>query len=337
MFDKGNGGSYYGIDIAKVLFCIMVVAIHTMGSFGPYPYLRIAVPMFFCISSFLFFQRCDGTNDVERLKRFLVRNIKLYSFWFVVLFFPTLIFGGWLHGNILANAVKFIAKIFVGSTFAASWYIPALMVCVSIVYWCSRKVPTWVMIFVTLTVYVFCCVASNYRGFLSEDNLLYKLILIYPGTVYNSFPVGLFWVVLGKCIADGGVIQSRKILYAGEVISLFLLVGEYHIINKWNCMVDNDCYFMLIPVCIFLLHLICSAKVQIRPESARYIRNMSTIIYCVHGTLATALNALIFTEPLSIIDCIVLFATTLLGSFFVATIVLNIGKKTGTKLIRWAY
>lgn len=148
MFDKGNSGNYYGIDIAKVLFCIMVVAIHTMGGFGPYPYLRVAVPMFFCISSFLFFQKCDGANDTKRLKRFLLRNARLYAFGFTVLLLPTLILGGWLQGNIFANAVKFIARIFVGSTFAGSWYIPALMICVSIVYWCGRKVPAWIMILV---------------------------------------------------------------------------------------------------------------------------------------------------------------------------------------------
>lgn len=336
MVDKGNS-SYYGIDIAKMFFCTMVVAVHTMGSFGLYPYLRVAVPMFFCISSFLFFQKCDGTNDMKRLKRFLLRNAKLYVFWFTILLLPTLILGGWLQGNVLANTVKFIARIWFGSTFAASWYIPSLMICVSIVCWCSKKVPTWMMFFVTLIIYAFCCVASNYRGFLSEDELLYKLILIYPGTVYNSFPVGLFWVVLGKCSADGSVIQSRKILYVGEAISLFLLAGEYCVIDKWNCMVDNDCYFMLIPVCFFLIQLICSAKVQMRQETARYLRNTSTIIYCVHGTLATALNALFFTGPSSVIECMVCFAITLVGSFFVATIVLNIEKKTGNELISWAY
>lgn len=332
-----KGYNYCGIDIAKAFFCVMVVAIHTMGRFGPYPFLRIAVPMFFCISSFLFFQKCDGRNDLKRLERFLFRNAKLYAFWFTVLLAPTLILGGWLQGNVLVNMVKFVAKIFVGSTFAASWYIPALMICVSIVFWSSRKVPSYILLIISFTVYAFCCVASNYRAFLSEESLLYKMIIFYPGTVYNSFPVGLFWVVLGKNFADGGVIQKRRILFTGEVISLFLLLEEYFLIKKWNCMVDNDCYFMLVPVCFFLFPLICNITVQIRPEVSRLLRNASTIIFCVHGTLASIIKTLCFVGVLSFAKSMTLFSVTLFGSALIATIILYIGKKTDSRLIKWAY
>lgn len=218
-----NIKNYNGIDVAKLVFGIMVVAIHTMGKYGLYPFLRIAVPMFFCISSFLFFEKCDGKNDSQRLKRFLFRNAKLYTFWFTVLLLPTLFIGGWLKGNLLVNAIRFIVKIFVGSTFAASWYIPALMICIGIIYWCCKKVPDWVMLFISFLVYVLCCIASNYCGFLPEASILFRAIIIYPGTIYNSFPVGLLWVTLGKCMANGGgrnLLKKNNVYRRGNIVAL---------------------------------------------------------------------------------------------------------------------
>lgn len=42
-------------DAAKFAMSIMVVGVHTLGKYGIYPLFRIAVPMFFIISSYLFF------------------------------------------------------------------------------------------------------------------------------------------------------------------------------------------------------------------------------------------------------------------------------------------
>ena len=43
-------------DAAKFAMSIMVVGVHTLGKYGIYPLFRIAVPMFFIISSYLFFE-----------------------------------------------------------------------------------------------------------------------------------------------------------------------------------------------------------------------------------------------------------------------------------------
>lgn len=46
-------------DITKFIMGFMVVGIHTLGRYGIYPLFRIAVPMFFMISSYLFFQEVE--------------------------------------------------------------------------------------------------------------------------------------------------------------------------------------------------------------------------------------------------------------------------------------
>ena len=54
------------LDLAKFVMAIMVVGIHTLGKYGIYPVFRIAVPLFFMISSYLFFpmKRNEGILHV---------------------------------------------------------------------------------------------------------------------------------------------------------------------------------------------------------------------------------------------------------------------------------
>ena len=77
-------------DIVKFIMALMVVAIHS--SLFPmvlYPWLRLAVPMFFIISSYFFFGNLRKVEtDKEKNKRlwkYVKRNLILYGFWFVVL------------------------------------------------------------------------------------------------------------------------------------------------------------------------------------------------------------------------------------------------------------
>ena len=57
-----NKTNYDILDLAKFIFSLMILAIHT--SLFPkilYPWLRIAVPMFFIISSFLLFKKINNS------------------------------------------------------------------------------------------------------------------------------------------------------------------------------------------------------------------------------------------------------------------------------------
>lgn len=323
-------------DLAKIIMCICVVAIHTMGCYGFYPFLRIAVPMFFCVSSYLFFRKLDGDRDSGELQSFLIRNTKLYTFWLIILFVPTLILGGWLSGNVVRNAVKFICKIFVGSTFAASWYIPALMICVTVVYILRRKVSNGILLFVAFMIYSICCIASNYRGILDESSIMYKAIMAYPGTIYNSFPVGILWVTLGKILAEGGIILHKKWIYSGELVSLLLLVGEYYFIQHMGVSLDNDCYFMLVPVCFFTMLLLIQSNIKLKPEITKKIRSASTIVYCLHGTIASALRSKLYLGD-SFVGSLIQFLMTLLITGVITLMIFCFEEKPNCKWLMWSH
>ncbi len=56
------------LDVAKFIMAIMVVGIHTLGRYGIYPLFRIAVPLFFMISSYLFFSNTEKRGNLKYLK-----------------------------------------------------------------------------------------------------------------------------------------------------------------------------------------------------------------------------------------------------------------------------
>lgn len=325
------------IDFSKFVLCIGVVAIHTMGRFGFYPFLRIAVPMFFCISSYLFFRKLNGFSDRLKLKNFIYRNIKLYFFWLGILIVPTLLLGGWLEGNLVYNFIKFCFKIVLGSTFPASWYIPALIISITLVYYVSKYISDKLIFCFGLLVYIFCCLASTYRGILSEESIAYQMILAYPGTIYNSFPVGIMWVCIGKYFAsDRHLIEKRK-LYVAEVVSLILLVVEYQVALTRHWIVDNDCMLMLVPVCFLLMSILLNVNVQMRDTIPKIVRNLSTVIYCLHGTIAELLKVTVFKGRQTLVDSFELFAFTLCISSLVALLILWLEKKRGLVWLKYAH
>ena len=70
-------------DILKFLLSLMVVMIHS--KLLPdllYPWLRIAVPLFFIMSAYFFFLKIGNSIDENErkneLKKYVLRNLKFY-------------------------------------------------------------------------------------------------------------------------------------------------------------------------------------------------------------------------------------------------------------------
>lgn len=324
-------------DVAKFIMSIMVVGIHTLGKYGIYPLFRIAVPLFFMISSYLFFKNSSKRGNAKYLKKFCVRNIKLYSFWFIILMPVFLWFGGYLKGNLPLNAVKLIAKIFFGSTFSASWYISALVIGMCFVFfWDNLKINYRILLIITFVIYAICCFNSNYRNLMEDSSFVVMLNKVYPGTIYNSFLVGLFWITLGYVFVHKKSIYNKKRSLICLFFSCIFLLAEYFIVEKYHCTVDNDCYFMLVPVCYFIFENLANSNLQFKKINVRLLRKYSTIIYCVHGSLAIIIEHCWLPKS-NVTDCFLKFAIVLAISLIVAYLIFVFEKKKMFKWLHYAY
>lgn len=169
-----------------------------------------------------------------------------------------------------------------------------------------------------------------------DNSIIVMINRIYPGTIYNGFLVGLFWIFLGYLFACKGTICDRKNSQIGLITSCLLLLAEYFIVTKTHLAVDNDCYFMLIPVCCFAFDNLISCEWNCKRIDVKVLRKYSTIIYCVHASLAGVIEHYWISDS-NFTDCVLKFILVLAMSLMVANTVCVLEKKKAFKWLHNAY
>ena len=279
------------IDVLKYLMSILVVMIHAGYSYE-IPFLRVAVPVFFILSSYLFFSRLPEDDGMvrEALMKFLKRASMLYLFWFVVLLPTTFIIRDWYQLGVGEIIEKIILGVLIRSTFPASWYISAYII--GIVIACMLRKHDRVLLTIGVITFVICCLTSNYYyllAYVPYGDVLQKWTDNYE--MYNSFPMGLLYIYMGmklKGWLDSGLGTIIFMLVAGIV----LLYMENGLIQYFGFGRADDAYFslsVLAPAMVMMALKLPS--IDIREEFAVNLRKMSTIYYCSHLTLLMALRS----------------------------------------------
>lgn len=282
-------------DVLKICLSIMIVVIHTVdyGVFSPI--LRCAVPFFFMISAALFWSKVQQQDNYEQkklyLSKFVARNLKLYLFWFIVLAPITFSIKNYFADGIFVGVINLIRSFLFSSTFRGSWFIMSLILGTTIIFYLSKRFSNVVLLVVSVVFYLFCVLTSNYDKLLQHNSVLNDLISSYIlifSSPFNSFPVSLVWVVISKIIVEKIFYIKNSTLVLMSIISAVLLAFEYIIINKFNLSSNDDCYFMLLPLCVCLYMLFCRLDIGL-PEM-KNLRKISTIIYCSHISISVVIS-----------------------------------------------
>lgn len=341
--------NYDILDLTKFILSIMVVAIHT--SLFPkilYPWLRLAIPLFFIISSFLLFSKINNSPKEESgkiIKKFILRQVKLYLFWFVVLLPATIWFRrDWINVGGLVQSLYFIVKnTLFSSTFIGSWFITATITATFIIYKLSKKFNYKLLFVIFLIIYFVCCIVSNYSGYFEKIdfiNTIYKIYsLILPSPVF-SFPVALIWIFIGKMFADGHInikINHKKIFLLILIIASGLLFMEWKFVVKITEILSNDCYVFLVPLSIIIFKLLLNIKINLKHN--KLLRNMSTIVYPLHATVAQFVAILLrkYIYMNSTLIGILNFGITLFICYFACFIIFKLEKCDKLKILKYSH
>ncbi|MCD7771873.1 MAG: acyltransferase family protein [Oscillospiraceae bacterium] len=292
------------------------------------------MPLFFVISGYLFFVKLNGDpeHDKKRLIRFVKRDMQLYLFWFIVLLPITLYQKQCFTQSMLYGILQIVKGFVFGSTFSASWYLMALVEGVLIINFLSKKLPTKALLCITGLIQIVCCLASNYRWLFAEDGLFIQIVSLYPGTIYNSFLTGLWWLTLGKYIAEKEKESNAveiKALPVFIIIGLVALYAEQALIYRLDCSYANDVYFLLTPVVIPTF--LCVKNCNMRIRHAECLRSFSTITYCTHVAFG-AVYKFIVRRVFDVEMMAIVFVATLISCCILA-IVINVFEKK--KVFSW--
>ena len=332
--------NYDSIDLAKFVLSIFVVAIHVrpFDAYSAYfrPVLRTAVPLFFLITSYFFFVRHKGLScldeKVAHIERHVSRNLRLYLFWMTVFLIPTIRYRQWFANGVFNGFALWIRSFFVGSTFIASWFIMAAVIATVLVTVLSRYLSNTTMLLLSLIPFGACCLMSSYGNTAFMQAHIGVFSQSY-GFDYNNFWVALFWVVVGKMLAElpPDKVPKPKELVILSAFGIVLLYCEQYLIMSRGWAVADDCYFTLPFFCIpvFLLLLSCDAQI----EHTRFLRCASTVTFCLHANLQFIL--------ISYFGCRVtqttMFVVVLIASLLLTFLILKLEKLPHLSWLRYSH
>lgn len=292
--------------------------------------------MFFVISSFLLFSRLRLLNGIEQkkiIKKWVLRNIYLYSVWFVILLPVTVIVRrSWFDNGILWGTIIFIRNVFLGSTFQASWFITANVMAVIIAHMMTRKTGKNIpVLLVSCVFYLLCCLSSSYpvvTQFLGVDKVLDLL------NVRSNFCVALLWTVIGKMFAEDKIKISRNVCKLGLLLSLVVLLVERRLTVRYaGALLSSDFMVTLVPVTLCLFAWLIKAE-GVKLPCATLMRKSSTLIYVMHCSMITVL---MYVLPTSWIAPLPIFVMTVCGTLIISLVIIRLSncKKFGFLKMLW--
>lgn len=295
---KGDGSIY---DVTKVLLSIMIICIHSCN-IPDYvnPLLRIAVPLFFIMSSFFFWQKVIAASEPQKksaIIRFVKRNFLLFLFWTIALS-PKLDFSHYFVNGYI-GVIQFVRDLLFCDTFKGSWFIMSSIQALYIIFLLSRYISNKSIFIISFSFYIFCCCSSNYfeefnsyKTFQCVNDLIHHLV----GEASLSFFVAMIWVVIGKIFAETQdliiniVNNNIKIIYCLFLITCFFLIVEHSLISyKYGERLTSDCYMFLVPVCSSIFLLIYKYN-TFSLKCHLFLRHVSTVVYCMHGFVLLELS-----------------------------------------------
>lgn len=327
-----------GIDISKIILSFLIVALHSELLNGKlFPYVRIAVPVFFVFSGFLFFEKIKISSDGGNcLKNMIRRNLQLYIFWFVVLIPFTLYARNYFADGIGRGILYLIRDFIFGSTFRASWYIIASTIGMSIIYFLGKRINNTLLLVCCIPFFVLACLSTNYYFILEKNEIViwwYQKIIELIGEPHHNFMISLIYVTIGKIISEMEIKNQR---YRLSMLGILIigLVAEYNWLNKYeDIIINNDCYLLLVPIATYFVLWIKDVEISI--PYAKSLRNVSTIVYCIHCNVIMVVGKLIRTFGIVDKYHILLFIISLLISIFFAVLIL-LGRRK-IIILRYAY
>lgn len=278
-------GACNALDVAKMLFAIIVVGIHQPifsgdAYVGTWLWMgRLAVPFFFITSAFLFFLRNPGPAE---LKKYVVRMLKLYGVWFVVMLPYTIQLRYVADYSVAGNVAHFVQLFLLDSTFRGSWFLSALLIAIPLVYWGERKLGLRWMLAIAVVVELFLLsYAWRFAMPTSIADALTAFTHDFPD-VHCSFLAAMIYVVIGCIIARWWTSISQlsiKRLWI-TAIALTATMAAW-IIVKEKCWHISTRTLLLVPAVTAIFLAVVRSEVNLKLPY-RALRKTSTIVYISH-------------------------------------------------------
>lgn len=293
---------YPGLDLLKFILAILIVSGHCR-LFEEFPTIyqwwghidAVAVPLFFAISSFLFFRKVYSMPLEEDTNRVLYKSIKrlaiLFVIWYVLMLPMT-----YFKFFSVATLKETIFAIFFSCCFNGYWFIKALLINTVIVFYFRRKNSLVICTIIAAALYFYC--SFNYIFHYNS-----YIVSLRP---YYSFFYHLLPFCLGAWLAK---IRDYKIPNIAFILMwiMALLLCHY----KWM-----DPVYRIVSV-LFIFPVFARMRIEhLSPSTLKNLRYTSTILYMVQFFLIWIYDGAGISQ-LSLVRFVVVLSLALLFSYLI--------------------
>ena len=301
---NGDKNSYTSVDVAKFVFCIFIIGLHTeVFSFLPEvvaDYLNklllfIAVPYFFVASGFFLRKKYMTVNKNQYsgvlkayIKRLLYPFAVFSGIWLIQQWTTQMLIGKMSKWEILI----YLLKRLLFNPFGALWFVQALIVAAIIIYPMMKyKHGINICLVLGFILYVFALFCNSY--YFVVENTRFEVVVDYYMvwflTARNGVFIGILFVSVGmKCYdifeklrksSGGGTIVLiifilSMALYTVEITVLRVQGKRYIDYGEWYISL------LFIAPTLFLLTVLYNLNVSSRISIV--LRNLSTGMYYLH-------------------------------------------------------
>lgn len=295
--------NYNGIDIAKFILSLSVIALHysPFGStdntllqdfnFIIQKYLtRIAVPFFFIASGFFLYQKISKEkDDNEPVRSYLGKIFRLYILWSII-YSPIIIYGIFKDDKGIMHSLLRLARdlLFVGS-YVQLWYLYALIIAIILIsYMLHKKIKPNTILFISFIFYFIGLFGNSWHVFLlplkDTAPLIWNIFHITKKVIYttrNGLFMGFFFVSIGMCFAYNENSIEKKKAIVGFFVSMIMLAVEVFFLKHYYSFRNGDMFIFLIPASYFLFAYCKQVNLQ-NKKIFKTLRIMSSLIFYTH-------------------------------------------------------
>ena len=353
---------YRASDIAKFVMAILVVAIHVRPFTGQTAFVyddiiaRIADPLFFQITAFLFFEKIFAqiSGDLRQgmswcmLGNYMKRILALYTAWFVI-YAPVVLPRTWQEcGNIRGMLLALLKKYWLSGYYGAMWFMTALLLAMPLVFILTKYLGSrlclllsapWFLLTVARMEY--CSITDGWQVAGYFDSAIYGIF----GWYGNGLTYGFFFCALGMWIAYkrtlGGQKNDSRDFALPSLISFLLLIIESYVIRDKGLGQSFGAMFFLIPTSYFLLQWLLSVDIfEKMGEQSRkrldcacaHMRRLSILIFTIHYGVMEGLQYMVGKYTTYVWNATVLYFVVLVVTIVLAELILLAQKK-----IKWLH
>lgn len=289
---------YPNLDAAKFLCALLIVIIHTSPlqnvSAVAHFYVndvitRVAVPLFFAMSGFLFFRKLDfAEGKIARTKRNFAcilkatrKNMLLYIAWsliYLVIVLPEWYRTGWWG---LPAIKDWLYSLLFSGAYYHLWYLLALVVSLPVLYVLLMYIPLKRFWVVGSVLWILECVTYSYSWIGVDQIPLIMAISNRMPVVFDALFRAVPLLFIGAACTQIHPKHTSVWLCVG---ALLLCAAEASLLYFFSPNEGKFSYLFATPLmtCTILTVLVYGRQITLPPLWQSRLRDMSLLIYCLH-------------------------------------------------------